>query len=109
VPLPHPTPVVGARARLRCGSTIAEPEAGGRPGQDGPAGCGQSGAVDRAGELTAVWFPDPRREAVRDLVRARLRKVARSGKPANFVTAAIARELAGFIWAITRRLPPAAG
>jgi transposase len=40
---------------------------------------------------------------------ARYRKLARSGKPANVVTAAIARELAGFIWAITRRTPPAVG
>ena len=39
----------------------------------------------------------------------RYRKLARSGKPANVVTAAIARELAGFVWAIARRLPPAAG
>jgi len=31
---------------------------------------------------------------------ARYRKLARTGKPANVVTAAIARELAGFIWAI---------
>ena len=31
---------------------------------------------------------------------ARYRKLARSGKPANVVTAAIARELAGFVWAI---------
>jgi transposase len=28
--------------------------------------------LHRAGELTAVWFPDLRREAMRDLVRARL-------------------------------------
>src|SRR5438128_1235199 len=40
---------------------------------------------------------------------ARYRKLARNGKPANVVTAAIARELAGFIWAIARRVPPAAG
>ena len=38
---------------------------------------------------------------------ARYRKLARSGNPANVVTAAIARELAGFIWAIARRVPPA--
>ena len=31
---------------------------------------------------------------------ARYRRLARSGKPANVVTGAIARELAGFIWAI---------
>jgi transposase len=40
---------------------------------------------------------------------ARYRKLARSGKPPNVVTAAIARELAGFIWAIARRVPLAAG
>ena len=39
---------------------------------------------------------------------ARYRQLARSGKPADVVTAAIARELAGFIWAIARRVPPAA-
>jgi transposase len=40
---------------------------------------------------------------------ARYRQLARGGKPANVVTAAIARELAGFIWAIARHVPPAAG
>ena len=40
---------------------------------------------------------------------ARYRKLTRIGKPANVVTAAIARELSGFIWAIARRVPPAAG
>src|SRR5215831_19074575 len=39
---------------------------------------------------------------------ARYRKLARAGKPANVVTAAIARELAGFLWAIARRVPPPA-
>ena len=39
---------------------------------------------------------------------ARYRKLARSSKPANVITAVIARELAGFIWAIARRVPPAA-
>ena len=39
----HPTSFVGARARLRCGGAVADPEAGGRPGQDGSAGCLQSG------------------------------------------------------------------
>ena len=40
----------------------------------------------------------------------RLSRSARRGRhgPANVVTAAIARELAGFIWAIARRVPPAA-
>ena len=40
---------------------------------------------------------------------ARYRTLSRRGKPANVVTAAIARELAGFIWAIARRVPPTAG
>jgi transposase len=35
---------------------------------------------------------------------ARYRTLARTGKPANVVTAAIARELAGFVWAIARQL-----
>ena len=39
---------------------------------------------------------------------ARYRKLARTGKPANVVTTAIARELAGFIWAIARQVPLAA-
>lgn len=39
----------------------------------------------------------------------RYRKLARVGKPANVVTAAIARELAGFVWAIAKQAqPPAA-
>jgi transposase len=36
---------------------------------------------------------------------ARYRRLARAGKPANVVTAAIARELAGFVWAIARSVP----
>jgi hypothetical protein len=36
---------------------------------------------------------------------ARYRKLARTGKPANVVTAAIARELSGFVWAIARQVP----
>ena len=40
---------------------------------------------------------------------ARYRRLARTGKPANVVTAAIARELAGFVWAIARQVPPALG
>jgi transposase len=35
---------------------------------------------------------------------ARYRKLARAGKPANIVTTAIARELAGFVWAIARQV-----
>jgi transposase len=35
---------------------------------------------------------------------ARYRKLARTGKPANVVTAAIARELSGFIWGIARQV-----
>ena len=35
---------------------------------------------------------------------ARYRKLARTGKPANVVTTAIARELSGFVWAIARQV-----
>jgi transposase len=40
---------------------------------------------------------------------ARYRKLARTGKPANIVTTAIARELAGFVWAIARQVTIPAG
>jgi transposase len=39
----------------------------------------------------------------------RYRRLARTGKPANVVTAAIARELAGFVWAIARQVRIPAG
>src|SRR5689334_18556380 len=38
----------------------------------------------------------------------RYRKLARAGKPANVATAAIARELAGFVWAIAKQAQPPA-
>jgi transposase len=38
----------------------------------------------------------------------RYRKLARAGKPANVVTVAIARELAGFVWAIAKQAQPSA-
>ena len=40
---------------------------------------------------------------------ARYRRLARTGKPANVVTSAIARELTGFIWAIARHVPVTTG
>ena len=57
---------------MRCSRSLADPEAGGRPGQDGPADAASLAKLHRAGELTAVWVPDARHEAMRDLVRARL-------------------------------------
>jgi hypothetical protein len=42
------------------------------------------------------------REACEGFITSQL---ARNGKQANVVTAAIVRELAGFIWAIARRVP----
>jgi transposase len=40
---------------------------------------------------------------------ARYRRLARTGKPANIVTTAIARELSGFVWAIARQVRVTAG
>jgi transposase len=40
---------------------------------------------------------------------ARYRKLARTGKPANIVTTAIARELAGFVWATARQVSVTSG
>ena len=39
----------------------------------------------------------------------RYRTLSKGGKPANVVTTAIARELAGFVWAIARQVAAAAG
>jgi transposase len=38
----------------------------------------------------------------------RYRKLARAGKQPTVITAAIARELAGFIWAIAKQVKPTA-
>ena len=40
---------------------------------------------------------------------ARYRRLARTGKPANVVTTAIARELTGFVWDIARQVTISAG
>ena len=40
---------------------------------------------------------------------ARYRRLARTGKPANIVATAIARELSGFVWAIARQVTVTAG
>ena len=40
---------------------------------------------------------------------ARYRRLAQTGKPANVVTTAIARELSGFVWAIARQVTVTAG
>jgi transposase len=56
--------------------------------------------------------PKPIREiAWKGQVRlcARYRRLARTGKPANIVTTAIARELSGFVWAIARQVTVAVG
>ena len=37
------------------------------------------------------------------------RRLARTGKPANIVTTAIARELSAFVWAIARQVTVTAG
>jgi transposase len=69
----HSTSIGGPGARVRRGRALADPEAGGRPGQDGSSRCRQPGQT-APGRRTdrAVWVPDCRHEAMRDLVRARL-------------------------------------
>src|ERR1700730_9954889 len=59
------------RSRLHRGGTVADPAETRRSGEDQSAGCAVAGAALRAGDLTAVWVPDPHHEAVRDLTRAR--------------------------------------
>jgi transposase len=84
----------------------------------------------RSGDLTAVYVPTVEDEAIRDLTRAREaainarkdhiqdiswkpqvrlcqrdRRLVSRGQHANVVTVAMARELAGFMWAIAREVP----
>jgi transposase len=64
--------------------------------------------VSRELRLRQEEQPKPIREiawTAQTRLCARYRKLVRTGKPANVVTAAIARELAGFVWAIARRVP----
>src|SRR5262249_46487505 len=68
------------------------------PGPDQPRVAAPTGGAAPA---------DPRDRLESPAAAVRPLSQARSGKPANVVTAAIARELAGFIWAIARRVPPA--
>jgi hypothetical protein len=67
-----------------------------RPGRDAAAPLGD---VD----LDSHADPQDHPEGTGGL-RARYRRLARAGRPANVVTDAIARELAGFIWAIVRQV-----
>ena len=45
----HSTSIVGPGTRMRRGRPLADPEAGGRPGQDRPAGCRQPGQAAPGG------------------------------------------------------------
>ena len=64
--------------------------------------------ISREQLLRQERLPKPIREtAWKAQVRlcSRARKLARAGKPNTIVTAAIARELAGFVWAIAKQVP----
>src|SRR5262245_26197428 len=60
-----------AWSRLHRGGPLTHPEKARRSGKDEPARCGRLGQVIARRGLTAVWVPDERHEAVRDLSRAR--------------------------------------
>jgi transposase len=53
------------------GRSLAGSEAARRSGEDEPARWSEPSQTPAAGELTAVWVPDERHEAMRDLSRAR--------------------------------------
>jgi transposase len=106
------------------------------PSEHSSGGTRRQGAITKAGNgsarrmlIEAAWsyrFParisrelllrqeglaKPIRDAAwkaQERLCGRYRKLARAGKPPNVVTAAIARELAGFVWAIARQAQPAA-
>jgi transposase len=58
----------------------------------------------RAGELTSVWAPDAWKAQVR--LCARYRRLVAAGKKTPVAIAAIAREMAAFLWAIGRQVEP---
>src|SRR3954467_9364131 len=60
------------------------PVRGGNRGKTHPRAAVPPARLHRAGELTAVWIPDPVHEAMRDLIRARtaaMEAVRRGGQP----------------------------
>jgi hypothetical protein len=57
--------------RLHRSGTLAHPEETWRSGEEEPTRCVGLAKLLRAEELTAVWVPDERHEAMRDLSRAR--------------------------------------
>src|SRR5436190_12887217 len=56
---------------MRGGGPFDDADALGRPGQNRQTRRAQTGTTVRAGELTAVYIPEPTDEAMRDLCRAR--------------------------------------
>jgi len=50
---------------------LARSKEGRRPSEDEPARCGKPCQAVARGELTAVWVPDERHEAMRDLCAPR--------------------------------------
>ena len=64
-----------------------------------------SGGTRRQGGITKAGNGAARRMLI-EAVAGGNRKLARAGKPPTVVTAAIARELAGFVWAIARQAQP---
>lgn len=80
----------------------------------------------RSGDLTAVWVPDEASEAMRDAIRKRnaglspqvqaiawkaqvrlnerYRRLLAAGKSPNVTVTAVARELAGFVWALGQQV-----
>ena len=56
--------------RLHGGCAVADPDEAGRSGEDQSARRGELELL-RSGDLTGVWVPDGRHEAMRDLTRAR--------------------------------------
>ena len=68
----HSTPVVGARHECVVVAPSLIPKRAGDRVKTDRRDAASLAKLHRAGELTAVWVPDPGHEAMRDLVRARL-------------------------------------
>lgn len=99
-------------SRLHCCRTLSDPKKPGDNVKTDKRDAVQLARLFRAGELTPVYVPDREDEAIRDIAwKAQLRLTKRyktmtqRGKLPNVVVVAIARELAGLMWAIAQAVP----
>src|SRR5271170_2432828 len=73
--LRHSAPVERSGTRMRRGRYLVDSSHGGERIKSDRRDAINLAKLQRAGELSPVWVPDPAHEAIRDLVRVRLAAV----------------------------------